>query len=267
MPAPDRLADHHSGSARTRERRSRRASSPTDRSLTDARAATSEPFVKSEGQRRDERSWQLTKRHEIPANRRNSEYGLYGRDGLRAPKANLVDAEWTSGLGERAGLENRYGPFGPSGVRIPPLSAEPGRFPCISWGNGPRPAGVHGVIGGSTRANLGPILRRAVPPPFPPVFGRTDGQAIEGLSRPARGQEHPRRGHSRKLRSAGSTVAPSAARESGRDDEVVGAELVHRGVAEAEQRRVDAAAQDVEHVLDARPGRRRPGPTGRPGRS
>jgi hypothetical protein len=31
---------------------------------------------------------------------------------------------------------------------------------------------VHGVVGGSTRANLGPILRRAVPPAVPPSVRR-----------------------------------------------------------------------------------------------
>ena len=58
-----------------------------------------------------------------------------------------------------------------------------------------------------------------------------------------------------------------AADEAGRDEDVGGVELVDRGAAEAEQGGVDAVAQDVEDVLDARPGRWRRGPTGRPGRS
>ena len=56
-------------------------------------------------------------------------------------------------------------------------------------------------------------------------------------------------------------VKPSGTRTSS------AVQVVHRRAAEAHQGRVDSAAQDVEHVLDARLARPRPGPTGRPGRS
>ena len=55
--------------------------------------------------------------------------------------------------------------------------------------------------------------------------------------------------------------------EGRRDDQVVGPSSVDRGVAEADQRRAEAVAQQVEHVLHAGLRRWRPGPTGRRGRS
>ena len=41
-----------------------------------------------------------------------------------------------------------------------------------------------------------------------------------------------------------------AANEAPRDQEVRRAEIPYRGVPEAEQRRVDVAAEDVEHILN-----------------
>ena len=55
--------------------------------------------------------------------------------------------------------------------------------------------------------------------------------------------------------------------ELGGHDDVVRGQLADGGPAEREQRRVDAAAEHVEDVLDARPSRSRPAPTGRRGRS
>jgi hypothetical protein len=54
------------------------------------------------------------------------------------------------------------------GFESPPLRwTSP--FPSISWGNGPPPPRARRLLGGSTRANLGPTSWRAVPhPPFPP---------------------------------------------------------------------------------------------------
>ena len=50
---------------------------------------------------------------------------------------------------------------------------------------------------------------------------------------------------------ASPSLATLPATKSGRHDHVVGRQVVDRRAPEPEQRRVDAAAQDVEHVLDA----------------
>ena len=99
------------------------------------------------------------------------EPGLYGRDGRERaesePSGRGMDVRQ---LVERAGLENRCGPFGPSGFESP-LSAELARFPGISWENGCFRAGAQTLVRRSARGSSGPVLWDVLPPAFGPTPG------------------------------------------------------------------------------------------------
>jgi hypothetical protein len=82
-----------------------------------------------------------------------------------------------TGVGYQSIGVSGLSPLGGSNPPLP-ISAKPGRFACVSWADGRHSAGVRRVAGGSTRANLGPRLRRAVPPAVPPSVRPED------LSRP-----------------------------------------------------------------------------------
>jgi hypothetical protein len=94
--------------------------------------------------------------------------GVYARDARLAQATNLVDARWTS-LAERTGLENRFGAFGPTRVRIPPSPlTEVGRS-LQQLGQRAAFQRAQSAKGGPTRANSGPSLWLVVPPAVPPA--------------------------------------------------------------------------------------------------
>ena len=110
------------------------------------------------------------------------------------------------------------------------------------------------VLASAWRARYRPTLARVVAGELPFESLDTlhrmmlDELAADGGCRAARVEPPVRRSSA----SEHGGVVTEAADELGRDHDVARGQLVDRGMPQAEQHRIDPAAQDVQHVLDAR---------------